>query len=86
MYGGLEVAFARGERGLSLRGPLGGSCVGRWGFKGGVAGGSEMAFGLGWFDPVGPWYLPPQKDAGSLMGLDCSGPARGGGFGFHSHP
>jgi hypothetical protein len=35
MYGGLEVAFARGERGLSLRGPLGGSCVGRWGFKGG---------------------------------------------------
>jgi hypothetical protein len=39
MYGGLEVAFARGERGLSLRGPLGGSCVGRWGFKGGGCGG-----------------------------------------------
>jgi hypothetical protein len=26
--------------------------------RGGVVGGSEMTFGLGWFDPVGPWYLP----------------------------
>jgi hypothetical protein len=54
--------------------------------RGGVAGGSEMTFGLGWFDPVGPWYLLLREDAGSLMGLGCSGPARGGGFGFHSHP
>jgi hypothetical protein len=74
-----------GVRPLSVR-SIGQLLVGLLGLQGGgVCGGSEMTFGLGWFDPVGPWYLPPRKDVGSLAGLDCSGPARGGGFGFHSH-